>query len=157
MLALALALLIFYVQEKGVIGVGARPLSGSLAATWFHESVDDPVSYRLGMVVFLMGKPGWADTKNNWTSGIGSPGFSRFVIDGRRVHIEYSRESGTWNILERTGSVEEGNVVVVTGCGTETLNVAHTEVLDLTLPYDSDPVEEVLSRSTTLRDMLYGK
>jgi len=156
-LVLVLALLIFYIQEKGVIGVGAAPLSDDLAATWFHESVTHSVDYRLGIIVFLLGKPGWTDASHDWTSGKGSPAFSTFVINGRRLHIEYSRESGEWNVLDTAGSVEEGNVLVVKGCGTETQKVTHTELIDLTLPYNADPVAEVLARSKTLRNVLDQK
>jgi hypothetical protein len=156
-LVLVLAVLIFYAvttANEGVVGVGASPVSGDLAATWFIESVTRPVQYKLGIIVFLLGKPGWTEAGNEWTSGKGEPAFSAFEISGRRLQIEYSRGSGEWSVLDTAGSVEKANVVVVKGCGTATLEVVHTEMIDLAIPFQADPVTEVVARSSTLRRLL---
>src|SRR5258705_12449305 len=63
-------------------GVGARPLTDTLAATWFIDRVVPDQEYRMAIVVFLRGAPGWTNKKADWKWGTDEPAYSSFTIDG---------------------------------------------------------------------------
>lgn len=149
---LALCFIYDALKQKGVVGVGARRVSDKLGATWFIDSVTRPGEIRLGLIVFLLGTPGWTDgVERDWTSSAEEPASSTFVINETQLQIQYSGESGKWSVLDTDYSTEEANVLVLKGCGTFRQEVVHTEKMDLVIPTEADPVKEVLGRSKTLR------
>jgi hypothetical protein len=124
-------------ELTSIAGVGARPLTDTLAATWFIESASTSGKH-LAMVVFLLGPPGWTKRKTEWTWGAADPAFSTFVIEGRSFRVEYSKKLRRWRALGDEGPISKANVFVVTGLGTEIQNIVHMEHLDLSVPSDSD-------------------
>lgn len=139
---------------QAVAGVGARPLTETVAATWFWESVEPPETKTMAAVFFLLGEPGWTREKTTWTWGAGDPAFSRFEAGSWSLAIEFSTASGRWIVPGGEGLVSETNVIVLGGCGTAEPRVLHVERMDLVLPFDSDPMRAVVGRSAELRAIL---
>lgn len=139
--------------RAGIAGVGARPLTDAVAATWFIETAS-PGEYRMALVVFLVGTPGWTKKHTDWDWGASEPAHSTFVVDGQRLHVEYSNRSGRWSVMKAVGNVKDANVVVVSGIGTSPQRVIHTDKLRLSVRFDSDPILEVVKQSARLRGVL---
>ncbi len=82
-LAVALAT-IADAQSSPGRGVGAHPLTDSVAATWFIESKPDSTR-RLVAIIYLMGTPGWTAQPTDWKWEWGDPAFSHFKVAGSEI------------------------------------------------------------------------
>ncbi len=150
---LLLAAAIASAEQPEIAGVGARPLSDTLASSWFVRSVDPSRdTYEMALLVFLVGDPGWVREKTEWTWSASDPGYSQFVVKGVPLRIELA--AGRVKVLDYDAPLAHGNVLVVTGLGTAAMRVSHTESLDLAVPFESDSLRVVVSRSRTLREVL---
>lgn len=138
--------------RAGIAGVGARPITDTVAATWFIESASPSGEYRMSLMVFLVGPTGWTKKPTDWHWDTQDPAQSTFLVDGHRLHFEYSSHSGRWSAANKKGNVKDANVVVVAGAGTAKPRVVHTEKLRLSVAFDSDPVVE--EQSAQLRQIL---
>ncbi len=141
--------------QTGIAGVGARPISDTVAATWFIESASPSGDYkRMSLMIFLVGPAGWTKKRTDWHWGTEDPAYSTFLVDGHQLHFEYSSQSGRWSAPNKKGNVKDTNVLVVAEVGTAKPRVVHTEKLRLSVAFDSDPVAEVVKQSVRLRRIL---
>ena len=142
-------------SPTGTAGVGARPITDTVAATWFIESASLSGDYkRVSLMIFLVGPNGWTKKRTDWQWGTEDPAHSTFLVDGHRLHFEYSSQSGRWSVADKKGNAKDANVVVVAGVGSAKPRVIHTEKLHLSVAFDADPVVEVLKQSAALREKL---
>ncbi|HEX4404576.1 MAG TPA: hypothetical protein VH560_07100 [Polyangia bacterium] len=137
---------------KGLAGVGARPLTDRLAATYFIRSVNPSGDYVMDLVVFMKGEPGWTRRKTKWTFDT-SPvaAFSSFVFGEAQFRVDLDPETGVVKLLDQMASVSNADVFVVDGVGSPAPKVIYREHQDLRAPFSSDPIRGFLARSAQLR------
>lgn len=141
-------------SAKGLAGVGARPLAPTVAATYFIEAVVPPHTYKMAAVIFLLGEPGWTKKKTNWTLGPEDLAFSNFEFPSGTFRVELAVSERIISVVGEEVDSTVFNVLVVSGVPTAEARIVHREKLDLSVPFESDPVREVLQQFEALRKTL---
>jgi hypothetical protein len=157
--ALSMLLVALFMSPGGahaedLAGVGARPLTPTLASTYFIESVAPPDTYTMAAVVFLLGEPGWTKAKTDWTFSPQSPAYSNFEFPDSTLRIEFRLADRVIELLGEKIDSSLTNVLVVDNAPTSRAKIVYREKLNLSVPFESDPLREVVKQSEPLRKAL---
>lgn len=125
-----------------------------MAVTYFIEAVVPPHTYKMAAVIFLLGEPGWTKKKTNWTFGPEDPAFSNFEFPSGTFRVELAVSERIISVVGEEVDSTVFNVLAVSGVPTAEARIVHREKLDLSVPFESDPVREVLLQSEALRKTL---
>ena len=131
-------------------GVGAHPLSDSVAATWFITSKTESTK-RLAAIIFLMGAPGWTGQPTDWKWEWGDPAYSYFKVGDSEIRAWYYPAERRLSVLAHDAPVSTANVLVVRGFGQGPLRVSYSEHVRLDFAASENPSTALVYRSEALR------
>jgi hypothetical protein len=135
---------------ESTIGVGAHPLTNSVAAMWFIESKTEATK-RLAAIVYFVGEPGWTEQATDWKSELGDPWLFYFKVAGSEILVNYHPSSRRLSVLSYNEPVSTANVLVVRGVGQSPLRVAYAEQANLDFAASENPSLALVRRSAALR------
>jgi hypothetical protein len=142
-------------QNPDGFGVGAHPVSESIASAWFIQSVS-PESKTLAFLAFLKGQPGWINGGTQWDWDLGDPAHSEFQVGRARFRLELWRAEGRARIFDHDAPLSRANVVVVSGVDSPSPTISHTFKLDLRVPAKANSALYLLEQSSELRAAVFG-
>lgn len=134
--------------------MGARPLTPTVAATWFIQAVNPPSSYEMAAVVFLIDEPGWTARKTQWSFSASNPAYSKFEFSDSSFRVDLDLDSRELNLIGKRVPLSEANVFVVKRATTAAREAIYQEKLNLSVPFEGDPLRAVVAQSERLRKVL---